>query len=47
LDHIARRVREHLDAGANHVCLQVVRGKVGGDPSLPREAWRELAAALL
>ena len=46
VDQIARRVREHLDAGANHVCLQVVRGKVGGDPSLPRDAWRELAGLL-
>lgn len=37
---IARRVEEHLDAGADHVSLHVV----GADP-LPH--WRELAARLL
>lgn len=41
---VERRVREHLDAGADHVCLQVL----GHDPAaLPRRAWRELAAALI
>jgi probable F420-dependent oxidoreductase len=38
---IGRRVQEHRDAGADHVCLQVL----GGD-ALPREQWRALAAAL-
>lgn len=47
MDQIARRVNAHLEAGADHVCVQVVRGAVGADRSLPREAWRELAAALL
>jgi probable F420-dependent oxidoreductase len=41
---IAARVREHLDAGADHVCLQVVHG--GGDAP-PLDAWRRLAEALL
>ncbi|MEO3807019.1 TIGR03620 family F420-dependent LLM class oxidoreductase [Nonomuraea sp. B1E8] len=37
---IGKRVREHLDAGADHVCLQVLTA----DPATPplRE-WRELA----
>lgn len=41
---IAGRVREHLDAGADHVCLQVISGR-HDDASLP--ALRELAGALL
>jgi probable F420-dependent oxidoreductase len=40
---IATRVREHLDAGADHVCVQVISGR-DDDVSLP--ALRELAAAL-
>ncbi|MFF8811480.1 TIGR03620 family F420-dependent LLM class oxidoreductase [Streptomyces pactum] len=44
LSAVERRVREHLDAGADHVCLQVL----GHDPAvLPRREWRELAAALV
>jgi probable F420-dependent oxidoreductase len=43
-DAVAARVREHFDAGADHVCIQAL----GGDPSVPpREQWRELAAILL
>ncbi|HWV87614.1 MAG TPA: LLM class F420-dependent oxidoreductase [Capillimicrobium sp.] len=42
-DAIAARVREHLDAGADHVCVQVL----GAAEPLPRETWRRLAAALL
>ncbi len=40
---IARRVREHHDAGADHVCVQVIA------PDLrvpPLDAWRELGPAL-
>jgi hypothetical protein len=43
LDATVARVREHLDAGASHVCLQVL----GGDDGLPRDDWRRLAEALL
>lgn len=44
IDDIAARVRAHHDAGANHVCLQVL----DPDPrALPLRQWRELAAALL
>ncbi|HET6963438.1 MAG TPA: LLM class F420-dependent oxidoreductase [Acidimicrobiales bacterium] len=41
---IARRVREHRDAGADHVCVQVLGSQ--GAP-MPRAAWRELAPALV
>jgi probable F420-dependent oxidoreductase len=41
---IAERVRAHLDAGADHVCLQVLES----DPNaLPLAGWRALAPALL
>jgi probable F420-dependent oxidoreductase len=41
---IAERVDAHLEAGADHVCLQVL----DRDPNaLPMEAWRALAPALL
>jgi probable F420-dependent oxidoreductase len=36
------RAQEHLSAGADHVCFQVLAG--GGPP--PRSEWRALAAAL-
>jgi probable F420-dependent oxidoreductase len=40
---VLRRVREHHDAGADHVCVQVLTA----DPrEFPREQWRRLAAAL-
>jgi len=44
VDHIARRVRDHLDAGADHVCIQL-RAEKSTDPAI--EGYRELAAALL
>lgn len=40
---IAARVREHRDAGADHVCVQVL--STPGGP-MPREQWRRLAPAL-
>ena len=42
VDTIVRRVNAHLDAGADHVCLQV-RTERSNDPAI--EAFRELAAA--
>jgi probable F420-dependent oxidoreductase len=39
---IARRVAEHHQAGADHVCVQVLTG----EPGLPRAQWRVLAPAL-
>jgi probable F420-dependent oxidoreductase len=43
LDAVARRVTEHQDAGADHVCLQVLVP----ERRLPRAEWRRLAEALL
>ncbi|MFI9155195.1 TIGR03620 family F420-dependent LLM class oxidoreductase [Streptomyces sp. NPDC053367] len=40
---IRRRVREHLDAGADHVAVQVL---TASPAELPLRQWRELAPAL-
>jgi len=40
---VRKRVKEHLDAGADHVCVQLL----SDEPGLPRAGWRELASALL
>jgi probable F420-dependent oxidoreductase len=46
-EDIAARVREHLDAGADHVAIQVVvPGDVTGETAVPLAEWRELGAAL-
>jgi probable F420-dependent oxidoreductase len=44
LDTIVTRVKAHLDAGADHVCVQVIDEHA---PTPPTEAWRNLAPALL
>jgi probable F420-dependent oxidoreductase len=44
VDDVARRVREHLDAGADHVCVQVISSD-GADVCMPQ--LRALAPALL
>jgi probable F420-dependent oxidoreductase len=41
---ILKRVREHLDAGADHVCVQVLMDSPFDVPAGP---WRELAPALV
>jgi hypothetical protein len=41
---IRKRVQAHLDAGADHVCVQVV---TGADVTAARAVWKELASALL
>jgi probable F420-dependent oxidoreductase len=41
---ITERVRAHLDAGADHVCVQVLDPDPNG---LPMASWRALAPALL
>lgn len=43
LDAAVARVGEHLDAGADHVAVQVLRR----DATLPFDEWRQLADALL
>lgn len=40
---IADRVKQHHDAGADHVCVQVLRE----DRAIPETEWRELAQVLL
>jgi probable F420-dependent oxidoreductase len=40
---IATRVQEHRDAGADHVCVQVLIDDLRG---FPRDQWRALAPAL-
>ena len=44
IDAIVRRVTEHIDAGADHVCVEVL---TGDDITLPWREWRELAPALV
>ena len=43
IDAVAKRVTALRDAGADHVCVQVIRP----DDETPRAEWRELAPALL
>ena len=43
VESAAARVQEHVDAGADHVAVQVLRG----DREIPTAEWRELAPALL
>jgi probable F420-dependent oxidoreductase len=43
VDALVKRVREHLDAGADHVCVQALSNDRRG---VPVEAWREAAPAL-
>ena len=42
IDHVVARIKEHFDAGANHVCVQVLTDATG---TLPMRQWRELADA--
>ncbi len=44
IDAVVARVKAHHDAGADHVCLQVLHANPA---ELPRTEWREIAAALL
>ena len=39
-DALAARVQAHRDAGASHVCVQVLTDQ---SPAFPREEWRRLA----
>ena len=41
-ERIAEVVRAHLDAGADHVCVQPL-----GEEGVPRASWTALAQALL
>jgi probable F420-dependent oxidoreductase len=44
VDRVRKSVKEHLDAGADHVCIQVFDVE---PHSLPLRQWRMLAAAML
>lgn len=43
VDVVRQRVQDHLDAGASHVCVQVLQPNAS---ALPDAAWTELADAL-
>jgi len=43
-DAVARRVEEHKQAGADHVCVQALTAQ---PLAFPREQWRRLAATLV
>jgi probable F420-dependent oxidoreductase len=43
VDHIVARARAHIEAGADHVCIQL-REEKSTDPAI--DGYRELAAAL-
>jgi probable F420-dependent oxidoreductase len=47
VDAIARRIGEHLDAGADQVAIQVLTDAVNAGTGLPRDEWRSLVPALL
>lgn len=47
IEQVADRVAAHCAAGADHVCLQVIQGAMGGEVSSLRSACRVLADALL
>ncbi len=40
---LAARVQAHRDAGASHVCVQVLTDQA---PAFPRDEWRRLAPVL-
>ncbi|MEY3656854.1 MAG: hypothetical protein RL114_1212 [Actinomycetota bacterium] len=42
IDNVTAAVKRHLDAGADHVCIQVLTDKPG---TLPMREWQELADA--
>lgn len=42
IDTVSAAVKSHLDAGADHVCIQVLTDKTG---TLPMREWQELADA--
>jgi probable F420-dependent oxidoreductase len=46
-EKIAERVKAHHDAGADHVCLQVIPTSADGGLPAALAAWRELAAVLV
>lgn len=46
-EKIGERVKEHLDAGADHVCIQVISGAPNSnDPEELRQSWRDFAPVI-
>ena len=45
-ESVARRVEEHHEAGADHVCLRVVTYHADDATRLPREEWRRIAEVI-
>jgi probable F420-dependent oxidoreductase len=43
---IKAKVLEHVEAGADHVSLQVLTGEGTGEPTFPVQEWRRLAEVL-
>ena len=43
VEQAIQRCREHLDAGADHVCIQVLQADMA---AVPQQGWRDLSAAL-
>jgi probable F420-dependent oxidoreductase len=46
VEDVRRRVKEHFDAGADHVALQVLTADSSAPAALPLREWRELSALL-
>ena len=46
VEDVRARVKEHLDAGADHVALQVLTADSAAPAALPLWEWRELSALL-
>jgi probable F420-dependent oxidoreductase len=44
---IAAKLQLHCDAGADHVCIQVLTGKPVTEPDFPAEQWARLAPFLV
>lgn len=44
---VGARVQAHLDAGADHVCVQVIAGPQGGSFDVLMPQWRAISEALL
>jgi len=42
IDHVTSRIKAHLDAGASHVCVQVLNGAMD---KMPYDEWKALATA--
>jgi hypothetical protein len=44
MDQVSSRIRSHFEAGADHVCVQVIRED---QTALPMQEWEALGEQLL